>query len=271
MNDASRESLIAAAALPSAKDKRVMYVEFWRERELAQRNLTWPQWRERWEQEDKARARDDEARPGREKAQRKKEEDRIAGARLAILLTMAVGTLLLATYLAYRFIIHKSPAETWDFACYALPAMAALVAGLSAYIKKYELQWFWVSSFLVIAGLVVYLRSKGIDTTLVWCWLISYGAAVALFLGSVAWRMGTKEGKVRATGRFATLGVSLLLFIAVGFDLYASRGSPTAAFNNLMKYFAIPSATSATPEESEVVCRVTHSDASSQTLLCRRE
>lgn len=237
-------------------EDRVAAVEAWRDRELAQRKLTWDGLAIRWTLEDEAKARDQAAEAKRE-----------AGANVAALLTLAVGVMLFATFLVYRWKLGLPPARRWDFLSYALPAMAALVAGLSAYIKKYELWWFWGSGFFVIAGLFAFLDSKGVNSTLLWNLIIAYGAAVALFLGPFARHIGSPNGKLRLVGKLVTwVGVPLLVG-GVVFDIVESKGTPPPAFNDLVQHLGIPNTT---PNE-EVVCRVIATDASGKTLHCPRE
>jgi hypothetical protein len=124
---------------------------------------------------------------------RRAEEDRAHrhGARLAMLTTLIPFSLSVTTTLVYGS-SAEDDGKALEFVSYALPALAALIAGLTAFLKKQEIPWLWISAILVPAGFVVLVRGAGLSANLLWDLVIAYGTttmlSVALAIGLRAWR-----------------------------------------------------------------------------------
>ena len=162
---------------------------------------------------------------------------------LAIFMTLVlfVGSVVTVIVHALGLTENKStenkPSEIWDLMSYLSPALAALFAGMTAYVKKFEKLFFWTSSAFVLFGVLTYSASKSITTVLIWNWAIGYGLAASLFLGPYVWWLRHPEHASRST-RIAAVIFVVLLLLGVGFDVYESHGQPTQGFNRFVDWAA---------------------------------
>lgn len=153
------------------------------------------------------------------------------GARLAIFLVVVLVVLSLTTGVVYSLKLDKPERVLFDFASYVFPALAAVVAGLTTYLKNREIRWFWLSVVLVFAGLAAFLKNNGINATLLWNWIIAYGAAAMLF----AFAYLLSECRRRSVKAVVSVPLGMATVVLFGLAIWAfwvSHGSPNEKFSN---------------------------------------
>lgn len=110
------------------------------------------------------------------------EDKRSNDAYLALFLIIALLTLSTATTIIYFNAEHTNKHVAYEFASYAMPAMAALIAGLTALIKRAEIIWFWTSTIFVLAGVILFVITEGFTAQLLWNLIIVYGMTAAFYV-----------------------------------------------------------------------------------------
>lgn len=165
----------------------------------------------------------------------KEEREHRKGANLAVLTVLILFSLSVTTALVYRT-SFRDEGTSAEFVTYALPALAALIAGLTAFLKDQEIRWFWTSASLVLAGVVVFIREAGVTAQLLWDLGIAYGTTtvicVPLAIGLHAWRK-----KKRPRLRYILLALVFSLLGAAGVaEAVAYHDRPTKPFVDVVTW-----------------------------------
>jgi hypothetical protein len=196
-------------------------------------------------------------------AEQRKDDD---GANLAAFVTLAFFAMAAATVGTYFYNLGMSAKATYEFLSYALPALAALVAGLTAYLKDRAILWFWLSVVLVLSGVIAFLSINGVSAPLLWNWMIAYGAAAAAFLYPYVRVRGRQRGNRKKWLERVCGGISLLLAALVVCEVLFSHGYPTAHFTDLVQKLG---AHDVTETVSDLNCSIVSRDKATSSMLLR--
>jgi cation transport ATPase len=157
------------------------------------------------------------------------------GANLAVFVTLffSVTSLVTIVVCARGIDAHLN---VWELMSYLFPSLAAVFAGLTAYVKSFETAFFWSSSVFVLLGVIAFFIFKVVTATLMWNWIFAYGFSVSVFIGPYFLFFRRPETRKSGLTIFATVVAVLLLLGGVVFNLYERQGVPTQGFINLMHW-----------------------------------
>jgi hypothetical protein len=155
------------------------------------------------------------------------------GANLAVFVTLCFLVTSVVT-IVVRARSIDTHLNVWELVSYLFPALAAVFAGLTAYVKRFETAFFWCSSVLVLLGVIAFFIFKIVTATLMWNWIMAYGFSVSVFIGPYFLFLRRPETRKSGLTILATVITVLLLLGVAAFNFYESQGVPTHAFINLM-------------------------------------
>lgn len=161
------------------------------------------------------------------------EERKRDGANLAIFMTLTLVVGSIVSVVVYVTLLQRPAPDTWELISYLAPALAAVFAGLTAYVKRWETLFFWASSILVLSGVGAFYISKSIQPLMIWNWLIGYAFAATVFWLPYFFILRRRKPDTPFKKGLVITSAALLV-MGVWFDFFHSHGNPPQAFTNLV-------------------------------------
>jgi hypothetical protein len=156
------------------------------------------------------------------------------GANLAIFTTLALFIGSVVSVIVYITLLHKPGPDTWELISYLAPALAAVCAGLTAYVKKLETLFVWASSILVLSGVGAFFFYKSIEPLMLWNWLIGYAFTVTVFWWPYFYILRRRKPDTRMKKGLVFASLFFLL-LGIWFDVEQSHGYPPKSFTTFVK------------------------------------